>query len=233
MNKLIGIVITLLTAISASAYTKVAIIDNFDSYHGKAVYNLISENTVSIEIDKFNFNGKDVDIYYSHLETILKGDYDFLNLSLGHYEYDGKEAELLRKIADKGTKIITASGNENKKLSSSYKVFPCMLPIENLYCVGAGKESKAPASNFGRGVSFFVDGSFNEHNVSSFATPRFLSILVKLSKIKDVKVESILESRSKNVNHLGENITIIDFSALSTDLNYLYKNQSLDKKGSF
>lgn len=210
-----------LFSLNSYAQVKIVVIDNFSSYHGKAVVEIIKENAPSAHITTFDFDGNNLDSYYNMLNQVLVGEFDILNLSMGHADYDAEEANLIRQISNKGIKIVTAAGNHNERLGKNNQIFPCMLKLENLYCVGAGIDKKAKASNFGVNVSYFIDGRYKNEDATSFSAPRFVSLMSKIIHLQGISIDSLLESRSQYVLNQDEAIRIIDFESLSKDLNYL------------
>lgn len=125
-NKLKIFLLTTLTCAASFAEVKIAIIDNFNSYHGNAVYEIIKLNShKDTKISKFNFDGNNIKKYYEHLEKIKNGNFDILNLSFGSPNYDMQESLLLRQIAESGTLIVVAAGNDNIRLEGQNKIYPC------------------------------------------------------------------------------------------------------------
>ena len=225
MNKLVGL-LTVLISVNCFSKSKIGIIDDFTSYHGQEIFSIIDQNTNHKEIIKYQLS-KSAENYYNLLEKAFNDKVDILNISSGTDSYDPKEFELLKKISNQGTIIVVASGNDNTRLGSKNQIFPCMFKIDNLFCIGASdKNKKAIHSNYGRGVSYFIDGSFSKGNMSSFSAPRFLSLVLNMKQL-NINIPSFIEASSLNSVYKDEVIQIIDFKTTLSDISY---QKRLNKK---
>jgi hypothetical protein len=223
MSKFLYLLIMFISS-PALCKIRIAIIDDF-SGHGKIIYSLIHKNT-DAEITKFDLTSKNPEQYYEFLKKIKNESFDILNLSLGHIDFDQQEYFLLKEISLNGTAIVTAAGNDNQRLGQRNKIFPCMLKISNLYCVGAGDSSKAKDSNFGVGVSYFVSGKFNNEDATSYAAPRFSALLSRVLTISNINLETFLNTRSNFVIVNNETIQILNIQELKFDIDFLLLNQN-------
>ena len=182
MNTLVSLLVFLFV-VSVHAMDLI-IIDDFStqSSHGYQVKENITNKSLSIET--FNItSSQDKKLYYQALENVIKNPPRVLNLSFGGLEYDYQEAEYLRKISDLGVYIVVGAGNHGQRLVKDTNVYPCVLKIENLLCVGALMNShKTPSSNYGSQVKYFSDGSYKNTNATSFAAPKVSQAIAEIQK---------------------------------------------------
>lgn len=220
-NKIIIFLINILFSVSAFSEVKIAVIDNFESYHGNAVYEII-QSTVhkDSKISKFQFDGNNLEKYYSHLEKIRDEKFDIVNLSFGSSNYDLQESLLLRQISENGTLIVVAAGNDNTRIEGNNKIYPCSLKIDNLYCIGAGEKEKASLSNYGFGVTYFMSGKYKDKDMTSFSAPRFSSLLSFLVKMPLINRDSFLEACSSKVEFKNDTLNLIDLNFVISNIPY-------------
>jgi subtilisin family serine protease len=105
-----------------------------------------------------------------------------INLSLNGRAYSFMERRSMKAVADRGTMIFTAAGNERLDLNTFCNSFPACYPIPNMYVVGATErdnEYPAPYSNYGKRVDIWMPGDYEIADQivegTSFAAPRALS----------------------------------------------------------
>lgn len=120
------------------------------------------------------------------LDYVAENDFDILNLSLGGYSFDPREAMVVKKILDKGTVVVAAAGNDNVNLKIS-PFYPGMyyptIEVVGSYSDGnkndhspilneekeenviyrtegyyAAKYGKSATSNFGEGIDVWMPG---------------------------------------------------------------------------
>lgn len=232
MNKAISLILSLLISTPALAI-KVGVIDDFTSYHGNEVVKIIKDNSPkNIEVVMYQLNkGSSQEDYLAILDQVSKSNLDVLNLSFGTKEYDSKEHSLLRKISNTGTKIVVAAGNSNVDVSKKDPVYPCLLKLDNLYCIGAlDQDKKSQFSNYGRNVDFFIDGTFSKGNMTSFAAPRFAAVLAHLIT-GNLNIDSYLESSFKLVMiKNGEILRAVKIDAIKEEMKYQQKALLVSKR---
>lgn len=114
-----------------------------------------------------------------------------LNLSFSGNQHFFEEFNALKRMADQGTKIFVAAGNDNKNLDYICNYYPACYHIEGLYIVGSRKSErnwdKAGYSNYGGRIQLWYIGDcpFKDCSASgtSLASPRALSdYLLSLEK---------------------------------------------------
>lgn len=104
-----------------------------------------------------------------------------VNLSYRSGFFDWEEYASLRKLAEDGTMIFAAAGNENNDLNKTCNVYPACYNIHNLITVGAltaDGDAKASYSNYGTKVTRWYPGYYVNGRVTargtSFAAPQAL-----------------------------------------------------------
>lgn len=220
------LLLVLFFPIFSFAKIKVAVVDNFESGHGQRVVEIIETKSRNVEVVRFHVDFKDFDKYLKALLKIENESFDILNLSHGQREYNQIEASLLRKISEKGTKIIVAAGNDNLRLGIKNQVFPCQLRLDNLICVGASiNNEKAKLSNYGKNVSLYISGNFYNENMTSYSAPNLVALLSYFPNWTDLNEQ--LLSLSKNSLFQNETISILEFNEVIRSIPYLLKTKQL------
>lgn len=183
---------------SQASTIDVVIIDDLGNNHSKIVKSILSENNI-LELDAKN--------YIDSLKETIKIKPAVLNLSLGGLEEVPEEYYLLKQISDQGTIIVVASGNDNNFISQKNPIYPCIYKIANLFCIGSSMNfKKSSLSNFGPTVQYFIDGSFKNQNMTSFAAPRFSKLVLRMLKnkidlnvLKHISVETLIDNKIANI----------------------------------
>lgn len=95
------------------------------------------------------------------LETAIFMNANIINISFTRKKYSKEEYNLFKMALDKKIIVVVSAGNDSEVIDDSNKVFPCAYELENIICVGNGKNRKSPnqSSNRGKFVKYFVDGS--------------------------------------------------------------------------
>jgi len=194
------------------AKVNIAVVDNFETQHGEQVSSIISKKSKNSLITQFHVDFKDFSKYLNILKEISNKSFDILNLSHGQVDYSLEESILLQKIAQNGTIIVVASGNDNSRIDKKNTIYPCQLKIKNLFCIGSSENmTKSSLSNFGPSVSFFISGQFYGKNVSSFAAPNFSALI---SHFLDKDIDLFLKSLSFQTMYRNESIFLVDFDKI-------------------
>lgn len=197
--------------ISTALASSIAVVDDFStpSSHGFKVSSILKEGKSKII---------EVDISQGYEESLLKVKElkpEVLNLSLGGRELTDFEINLLTAISRQGTVIVVAAGNSNEELSMKNPIYPCVLRIKNLYCVGAkDNKTKAPLSNYGFQVNYFIDGSYNGQNMTSFAAPR-LALVIAYLMDQGLNPSEYLNSLGEEIVVAKRKVQFIDYGLIS------------------
>jgi subtilisin family serine protease len=105
-----------------------------------------------------------------------------INLSLSGRAHSFAEKNAIKAVADRGTVIFAAAGNDQMDLGNFCNSFPACYSIPNMYVVGATeRENSYPAryTNYGTKVTIWLPGDYEFQGQvvegTSFAAPRALS----------------------------------------------------------
>lgn len=197
--------------ISSALASTIVVVDDFSSSlsHGPKVSSILKESKNKVI---------EIDVTKGYEESLIKAkdlNPEVLNLSLGGRELTDFEINLLSSISRQGTIIVVAAGNSNEELSIKNPIYPCVLRIKNLYCVGAKeKNSKAPLSNYGFQVNYFIDGSFQGKNMTSFAAPR-LALVVAYLINEGLNPAEYLNSLGEEVIVGKRKVQFIDYNLIT------------------
>lgn len=156
--------------------------------HGTHVTGIIAKKLNNKKIDYC------VDIFYKtdyhkSLFSILKGKYDYVNISLVGDEFDLLECITLKNIIDTGTTVVTAAGNDARDISK-LKTYPAMCDDRIYKVMNLDKNKNLnPSSNYlnhERAVKYLgtkvlstvTNNQLDYYTGTSQASPGFLSELV-------------------------------------------------------
>jgi len=103
---------------------------------------------------KANTDKENVASEINCFKSVLKLNPNIVNYSSGGSGNNKEEYEIIKKLSDKGIKIVVAAGNDGQDLSnvqSKYNYYPAQYNIKNLIPVGNLKEdgTRNPSSNYG------------------------------------------------------------------------------------
>jgi len=97
-----------------------------------------------------------VDLKLMYVEELVNIKPDYVNMSFEGNGYSVKEYRGLKYLADRGTKLIVAAGNEAIDLGKSCRIYPaCHNIINNFYVVGTTDYY----SNYGGPVKYKAQGT--------------------------------------------------------------------------
>lgn len=109
-----------------------------------------------------------------------------INISLSGPDFNKNEQNALRDLAESGTKIFIAAGNEKTDLSINCNAYPACYNQKNTTIVGALQPTgyfRADYSNYGKGkVTAWYNGDYTWQGIydhgTSYASPKALSAYV-------------------------------------------------------
>ena len=137
--------------------------DKYDSFHGEKVVNTILSNNPSVEIIKFNYNPYRLKSFVDVLELAIDSRPHIINASSSGTDYSDREMSLIEKAEKLGIVVVVAAGNQGRLITKDFKPYPLSYNTSNLVSVGSldniGKV--ADFSNYGDGVSVYLDGIIN------------------------------------------------------------------------
>jgi len=175
----------------------------FDQHgHGTHIAGLVLKNTCSkVELISCKF-------YYPYLNHVAKvtecfqlalaSNVDVINFSGGGPMSSDIEEYTLKRLSDKGVKIVVAAGNQNNDLSDKYtKYYPAQYKgIKNLIVVGNLNEdgTRAKTSNYGLENMVWEKG---QGVLSTMPSPYVYGVMSGTSQATAIRTNKILKELCK------------------------------------
>jgi subtilisin family serine protease len=159
----------------------------FNGPHGTIVASIIAEeladiNYCAVIYQVMGNDGITTNTIKQAFDRAKDSGFAAINLSVSGRVFSFYERRAIRAVADRGTMVFAAAGNDRINLDAFCSAFPACYGIPNMYVVGAtirNNEIPAPYSNYGKIVDIWLPGDFEWGTEvaegTSFAAPRALA----------------------------------------------------------